>query len=181
MRILLLTLLLASCAAQPDFRLYSLDVPSGQAGNPLPLKISVSRPTAEPGYDTASMAYTTREHEIAYYSRNRWVESPDRMLFPILVDSLSRRFETVLKAPAAADMRLETDIVMLRQEFSGNSSRIHLVIRVQLVKGEKILSKKFEALEDCTENDPYGGVIAANRAVSMLVREIARFCAEHAY
>ncbi|HQT25027.1 MAG TPA: ABC-type transport auxiliary lipoprotein family protein, partial [Burkholderiales bacterium] len=113
--------------------------------------------------------------------RNRWVESPDRMLFPVLTGMLSRRFETVLKAPAVADMRLDTDIVLLRQEFTGDSSRIHLVLRVQLNRGGRIFSKEFEAFENCSENDPYGGAIAANKAVSKLVSEISEFCAEHAY
>ncbi|HQT25026.1 MAG TPA: hypothetical protein PLK99_00315, partial [Burkholderiales bacterium] len=67
MRILLLTLLLASCAVQPPVNLYSLDVPVGQAEHQLPLKLAVARPTVEPGYDTALMAYTMRAHQIAYF------------------------------------------------------------------------------------------------------------------
>lgn len=181
-RLIFLSLLLASCASPSPVNLYSLDVPvgSGHAGHRLPVTIAVAKPAVQPGYDTAMMAYSTRTHEIGYFSKNQWVASPDRMLFPILAETLSRRFETVLKAPAAADMRLDTDIVMLRQEFSGNSSRIHLVLRAQIRRDGKTVSRAFEIFEPCKENDPYGGVVAANRAVSRLVREIADFCVAEA-
>lgn len=179
MRMLLMVLLLASCATQPRMERYSLDFPieTAPAKDQIPLSLVVERPSMLPGYDTAAMAYMTIPHRIDYFAKNRWVDTPGAMLYPILVESLSRRFAKVSRAPSKGDMHLHTEIVMLRQEFSGNSSRIHLVLRETASIRGKSEAKIFESFEDCTENDPYGGVIAANRAVARLMREISDYCA----
>ena len=176
MRLFFLILLLASCASQPVSHLYSIDVPDGvRDAGLVPETISVSMPTAHPGYDTAMMAYQVRPHEIDYFSRNSWIDTPGRMLYPALIEALSKRFSAAVKAPARADVRLDTDIVLFRQEFSGNSSRIHIVLRIMIDRNGKVASKTFEAFEPCPSNDPYGGAIAANQAVSRLMREISEF------
>ncbi len=177
MRLLFLIFLLASCASQPPAHLYSLDLPveTNQVASLLPATISVGRPTVQPGYDTAMMAYQMRPHEIDYFSRNRWVDTPGRMLYPILIDVLSHQFATVARAPSRGAMRLDTDIVLFRQEFSGDSSRIHIVLRARINREGKVFSRSFEIFENCPSNAPYGGVIAANQAVSRLVQEISDF------
>lgn len=179
-RYVFLPLFLAACASQPHVALYSLDVPVGHADpkSLIPATISVGRPAAQPGCDTARMAYETRLHQVDYFEKSLWVDTPDRMLLPILVESLSKRFATVVTAPYPGDMRLDTDILLLRQEFSARTSRIHLAARARISRDGKIISsREFEFFEACPENDPYGGVLAANRAVSSLVRDISDFCA----
>ena len=179
MRLLLLALLLASCATQPRVERYSIDFPidTAPAGRLIPSTLVVERTAMLPGYDTSDMAYMTLPHRVDYFAKNRWVASPGAMLHPILVESLSRRFESVKGGGARGDMHLYTEIVMLRQEFSGKSSKMHLVMRARLdVKG-KSRTRMFETFEDCPENTPYGGVIAANRAAAKLVREISDYCA----
>lgn len=178
-RILLLSLLLSSCAA-PHVELYSLDasIPKTASAPLLPLAIHVGRPKADPGYETPEMAYTTKPHEIRYFLRNRWVASPSRMLKPILEEALSKKFSRIAQTPSSADLELDTEIVMLRQEFSGHSSRIHLVVRAQVDQGR---TRQFDIVEPCPGNDPYGGVIAANRAIAMLSEQIAQYCAEDAH
>ena len=176
-KLLLLTVLLASCAAARMDR-YSLDAPAGKHyASQLPLTLAVAEPAAQPGYDTSAMVYVTRPHQVEYFSKNQWIAPPGKMLLPILVETLSQRFKTVVNAPAAGDFRLDSEIVMLRQEFSGNSSRIHLAVSAQIT-GEHgvVATREFEILEDCPENDPYGGVLAANRAVARLAQEITDFC-----
>lgn len=180
-KVLLLSFLLVSCAS-PHIDLFSLDAPvrHARAGNLLPLTLVIAQPGAQPGYDTPRMAYVSRPHQIEYFSRNQWVATPGKMLLPILVGALSQRFATVVKAPADGDMRLDSEIVMLRQEFSGHSSRIHLAVRARMLDnrtGRVIATREFEQFEDCPENDPYGGVLAANRAVARIAHDIAGFCA----
>ena len=178
-RIFLLSLLLASCAS-PHVELYSLDpsIPETASAPLLPLAIHVGRPKADPGYETPEMAYTTKPHEIRYFLRNRWVASPSRMLKPVLEQALSKKFSRIAPTPSSADLELDTEIVMLRQEFSGHSSRIHLVVRAQVGEGK---ARKFDILEPCPGNDPYGGVIAANRAIARLSAEITQYCEEYVY
>ena len=179
MRIVLLVLLLAACATQPRMELYSIDAPIEPAGalHRLPGTLVVERPSMLPGYDTPKMAYMTLPHRIDYFARNRWVDTPGRMLYPILIESLSRRFSRVERAPSRGDVTLSTEIVMLRQEFSGKSSRIHLVLRAMLESGGQSRTRTFEIFEDCPENTPYGGVLAANRAAARLASELSDFCA----
>ncbi len=179
MRLLLLVFLLASCATQPRVERYSIDFPieTAQPGHLIPSTLVVERPAMLPGYDTVGMAYMTLPHRIDYFAKNSWVASPGAMLYPILVESLSRRFENVKGGGARGDMHLYSEIVMLRQEFSGKSSKIHLVMRERLEMKGKSETRMFETFEDCPENTPYGGVIAANRAAAKLVREISDFCA----
>ncbi|MBY0577536.1 MAG: PqiC family protein [Burkholderiales bacterium] len=178
-KLLLLTFLLASCAS-PQIALFSLDAPGGiePAQNQLPLTLSVGQPGALPGYDTSRMAYVVKPHQIEYFSKNQWVDSPGKMLLPILVRTLSQRFRAVVKSPARGDMRLDSEIVMLRQEFSESASRVHLVVRAQILDRRGVMTtREFDIFENCPQNDPYGGVLAANRAVARLAVEISDFCA----
>lgn len=178
--VVVLLFLLASCASQTRVDLFTLDVPvaSKPPQDLLPVTLVVGRPSVLPGYDTPRMAYVTRPHQIDYFSRNQWVDSPAKMLHPILVEALSRRFKNVVNAPSPGDMQLDTEIVLLRQEFSGNSSRIHFVLRALIHRGGQAAeTREFEIFEACPENNPYGGVVAANQAVSALMHELSDYCA----
>jgi len=179
-KLFVLVLLLASCASQTRVDLFTLDVPvaSKPPRDMLPVTLVIDSPSVLPGYDTPRMAYVTRPHQIDYFSRNQWVDSPAKMLYPILIEALSRRFQNVVKAPSPGDMRLDTEIVLLRQEFYGNSSRIHFVLRARIHRdGKMTATRQFEIFEACSENNPYGGVVAANRAVSALMQELSDYCA----
>ncbi len=179
-KLFVLVLLLASCASQTRIDLFTLDAPvaSKPPRDMLPATLVVGSPSVLPGYDTPRMAYVTRPHQIDYFSRNQWVASPAKMLYPILIETMSRRFQNVVKAPSPGDMRLDTEIVLLRQEFYGNSSRIHFVLRARIRRdGQAAETREFEIFEACPENNPYGGVVAANRAVSVLMQELSDYCA----
>ena len=179
-KLFVLVLLLTSCASQTRVDLFTLDVPvaSKPPRNLLPVTLVVGSPSVLPGYDTPRMAYVTRPHQIDYFSRNQWVDSPAKMLYPILVEALSRRFQNVVKTPSPGDMQLDTEIALLRQEFYGNSSRMHFVLRARVHRGAQATeTREFEIFEACPENNPYGGVVAANRAVSALMQALSDYCA----
>src|SRR5205085_7831720 len=46
-------------------------------------------PQARPAVDTTQMAYALHAHQLAYYARNQWAETPPQMLQPLLVRSLA--------------------------------------------------------------------------------------------
>jgi cholesterol transport system auxiliary component len=125
------------------------------------------------------MAYLLRPYEVSYYAFNQWADAPARMLQRILVENLDKTglWSAVLQSPGAvpAQYRLDTDNLILEQQFSSRPSRVRLALRAQIVdtKNQSILATRyFELFEIAPTDDPYGGVQAANHAVAKLLNEI---------
>ncbi len=140
----------------------------------------VGVPRAEPGFDTPRMAYLSRPFELSYYATNQWADTPAHMVVALLVQSLERSgtWRAVVPAPSSvkADYRLDVQGLTLLQEFTQRPSQVRVALRLQLVAlGEqKILgTKRFELTEPAPSEDAYGGVSAANRAVSRLLDQAA--------
>lgn len=144
----------------------------------------VSTPEARPGYDSRRMVYTKRPHELEFFTQNQWVDSPARMLTPLLVQTLEKsgKYRAVVtsRSAASADFKLETEIIRLQHEFTTRPSQVHLTVRAQLsdIQGKRVLaSREFNIVEASTSEDPYGGVLATNRAAGKLLQQISEFCA----
>lgn len=189
----LCVLALAGCtglrpAETEPVRAYLLEAQFEQAGEarPIPLTLEVSPTRAAPGYDTARMAYMRQPYALEYFAKNRWADAPAKMLGPLLVRALEQRTGFRAVAPAAGmvkgDLRLDTEIILLQQEFTTSPSRLHLRLRAQLVEASSrrvVAARVFEAFEDAPSDDPYGGVVAANRVLPRLLEQIAEFSAIH--
>ena len=187
----LLAVLFAGCAGllpapQVDtLNVHLLDARPAAAGPgpPLDRVLAVSAPRARAGFDTAQMAYVRRPHALEYFANNRWADTPSHMLAPLLAQALEQRFRVVVRAPSAvhADLRLDTELVRLQQDFATRPSRVEFVLRAQLVdlRGRQVLAAtEFEEIEPAPSEDAYGGVIAANLALQRMLRRVADFCAE---
>jgi cholesterol transport system auxiliary component len=139
----------------------------------------VTQPKAQAGFDTERMAFLLRPFEINYFAYNQWADSPPSMLHRVIVDNLDKtgRWHAVLQsATAPANYRLDSDNLILEQQFFTQPSRVHLVLRAQLIetKTQSILaSETFEVFELAPSDDAYGGVVAANHAVEKLLSEMA--------
>ncbi|MHB9101363.1 MAG: ABC-type transport auxiliary lipoprotein family protein [Sulfuricella sp.] len=151
---------------------------------PIPLALTVSPPRAVPGYDTVRMAFVRQPHRLEYFAKNRWAETPAKMLGSLLVRALELRtgFNAVTSADGMVrgDVRLDTEITLLQQEFTTSPSRLHMKLRVQLVEQASyrvLATQVFDAVETAPSDDPYGGVIAANRMLPRLLGQIADFAA----
>jgi cholesterol transport system auxiliary component len=147
----------------------------------------VAQPTAAPGFDGSRIVYVEMPHKLEFFSRSEWVDTPARMLAPLLVRALERSgtFASVAQARSAvaAGLRLEAEIVRLQQEFTERPSRVRLTVRIQLsdVPSRRVLgAREIEAVEGAPSDDPYGGVVAANRAVRRVLDEIVAYCGERA-
>lgn len=145
----------------------------------------VAQPTAAPGFESPKIMYVKRAHELQAFARSEWVDTPARMLGPLLVRALERSgaFAAVTDAAsgAAADLRLETEVVRLQQEFTRRPSQVRLTLRVQLsdVPTRRVLGvREIEVLEEAPSEDPYGGAVAANGAVQKALAAVASFCGE---
>jgi cholesterol transport system auxiliary component len=89
----------------------------------------------------------------------------------------------VLPTPSSAsgELRLDSEILLLQQEFLAQPSQVRFVLRAALVDATSrrvIATRDFEGLAKAPSDDPYGGVLAANQAVQAVLEKLAAFCAE---
>jgi cholesterol transport system auxiliary component len=139
-------------------------------------------PQTQPIYDTTQMAYATQPHQVAYFSRHEWAETPSRMLLPLLVSALQSAgcFNAVVAPPYpyAYTHALRTEIVELLQDFTAQPAVLRLSLRVQLsddTAGRVIAGKELTLRESMPLRTPEGGVIAANVAAAKTLREVVSF------
>ena len=147
--------------------------------------LAVSPPRAAPGFDSAAMAYVRKAHALEHYATHRWADTPARMLGQLLTRALedTGSFRAVVQAGSGlqADLRLDTEIVLLRQSFLARPSRVEFTLRAQLVDvaGRRVLATRYvEATQEAPSDDAPGGVAAANAAVARALAQVAAFCVE---
>ncbi|HMA31520.1 MAG TPA: hypothetical protein VKT00_06885, partial [Casimicrobiaceae bacterium] len=77
------------------------------------------------------------------------------------------------------DVRLDTEIVRLEQDFTVHPSRVEFTLRAQLVDVSErrvIATKVFDEVENAPQENADGGVVAANEALQRLLAQVADFC-----
>ena len=139
-------------------------------------------PSAAPGFATPRMAYVTKPYALDYFSAHQWVDAPARMLEPLLLRALANSglFAGVapMAAPVNSDLRLDSDLLRLQQVFANQASQVELAVRVSLfdlAQQRLIFSHVFSVVEPAPEPTPYGGVVAANRAVASFLKQLLAF------
>lgn len=159
-----------------------LTVPSPGKGAPTLL---ISPVRAVSGFDSQRIIYTREDHKREYFAHNEWVDTAPRMLGPLLVTAIEHAgtFRAVVLAPASAsgELRLDTEIVRLQQEFQTRPSRVHFTLRAYLIdeKTRRVLAwHEFDELAEATSDDPRGGVMAANAVVKSVLDALAQFLAQ---
>jgi cholesterol transport system auxiliary component len=162
------------------------DVPALAAAASAPTLI-VNPPHAAAGFDSPRILYVRSPHQLEYFAHSDWVDTPARMLAPLIVAALERgaAFRAVVMTPSAAagDLRLDSEIVRLQHDFSVQPSQVRFTLRVTLVDNltrRVMAAREFEARVTSRSEDTYGGVVAANAAVQAVLGELALFCAEAA-
>ena len=140
----------------------------------------ITQPKPQAGFDTARMAYLLRPYEINYFAFNQWADTPARMVQQIMVENLDKtgRWRAVLPAAGAApaQYRLDTDNLILEQQFFSHPSLVRLSVRAQIIDTKRaaiLATRYFEVLEVAPTEDAYGGVQAANHAAAKLLIELA--------
>jgi cholesterol transport system auxiliary component len=147
----------------------------------------VSAPHAAPGFDSRRIIYMREAHKLEYFARHEWVDTPARMLAPMIIDAVERggAFRAVVAAPstAAGDLRLDTEIVRLQQDFGAPPSRVRFTLRAYVVENATrrvLATREFDATVAAASDDPYAGVLAAGGVVQAVLQQLARFCGEAA-
>ena len=160
----------------------------------------VNMPKANAGFDTRRMMYTRLPHQLEYFAKNEWVDTPARMLQPLLVSIIEKTagFKAVLPkySSVKSDIRLESEIVQLIQIFNSNisnkiprnrklstskPSQVQFTLRATLidnVSNKVIAHREFDEVVDAESDDPAGGVLAANQVVNIVLEKIGRFSQE---
>ncbi len=182
--------LLAACVGpqgkQADTATYLLSaaLPAKSVSAKSALTLLVTPTRAHPGFDTPRMAYVREANRIEYYAYHRWVETPARMLTPLIAQALESggAFGAVVQSPASvrANLRLDTELVSLMQDFTQQPSRVRLAVRAQLVdagSGSVIATRTFEARVSATAEAAQGGAEAANRATAEVLSKLNDWCA----
>jgi cholesterol transport system auxiliary component len=194
--------MLAGCGSlwppkSPQPAVYSLQALQGVAtvrrDGPLPSRapakaltapvLVVQAPVAAPGFDTAHIVYTQQPNRLQIYARDQWVDTPARMLAPLVVATLERggAFTAVVLAPSAATgaVQLEMQLLRLQHEFGPLPSRVRLVLRAQLIdtRSRQVMATRvFEQVTQSLSEDAPGGVAAAQQAVHALLGDLAPWC-----
>ncbi len=174
----------------PPPNLYSLNrLPHAGAGAVAPAAAAptliINPPHAAAGFDSARIIYLREQHQLEYFAHSEWVDPPAHMLGDLLLAALeqSGAFGAVVLAPSAAvgDLRLDTEIILMQHEFQTKPSRVRFALRAVLVddKTRRVVARReFDDSVAASSDDPYGGVVAANRAVQTVLERLSAFCAE---
>lgn len=138
---------------------------------------------SDPIYETTEMAYSIYRYQLSYFAKNGWVKTPAQMLQPLIVEALQNThyFHAVISSSAIGhyDYILSTKLLELREVFFPCSSEIHLKLRAQIVKASDstiVATREFFVTEPAPQRTPYGGVVAANRAVANMLAQLVKFC-----
>lgn len=184
---LLSALLTTGCGSlpgsEPNQRTYQLlppDPPGLVDPRRLNATLVINRPTARPGYDGTSMAYRQSDYELRYFAFNRWSDRPARMLHGVLMTTLDQRgpFRHVVmpQSDVGAAFRLDVDLIRLEQDFRQTPSQARLALRVRMIDTASrtvLLDRTMEASREAPTDTPEGGVIAANRALADVLRNLS--------
>lgn len=172
----------------PNF--YVLEGISGKTSPPAPASaptLIVSPPHAAAGFDSQRMIYLREPYKLEHFAQNEWIEPPARLLAPLIVDAIVRTgaFRAVVLTPstAAGDFRLDSEIIRLQQDFRSRPGSVRLTLRATLIDENTrrvVAWREFDQSVATKSEDPYGGVIAANRALQDTLEKLADFAAETA-
>jgi cholesterol transport system auxiliary component len=142
----------------------------------------INPPHAASGFDSQRIIYLRETHKLEYFARSEWVDSPARMLGPLLVSVIEKTgtFGAVVLSPASAsgDLRLDVEIIRLQHNFQTEPSRVQLALRAYLFddKTRRVLAwREFEGEAPSVSETAQGGVSAASIAVQSALDQLARF------
>jgi cholesterol transport system auxiliary component len=191
-QVMMASLLIAACGGLPTPKVISPNIYVLEAGPVIQaaqakrdLVMEVSVPRALPGFDTPQIVYVQQPHELNYFVTSRWADTPARMLEPLIAQAIvqTEGFKAVVQTSGVipADVRLDTELVRLQQDFKTRPSRVQLTLRAQLVdvRGKRLLAaQQFDEVENADSEDAYGGVTAANRLLQRVLGKLAAFCVD---
>jgi cholesterol transport system auxiliary component len=145
----------------------------------------VNLPHAAAGFDSQHMFYVRQPHQLEYFAQNEWVDTPASMLLPLITSALDHTGVFAAVLPAASGVQgqfmLDVELVRLQHEFLSKPSQVHLTLRAYLLDSttrQVVAWREFDTQVAAPSENPYGGVVAANAAVHVVLAQMAAFCRE---
>lgn len=186
--LLIIVLVLSGCSLfspvkneQTRYQLSS--VPGVRIKHTRNVTLLVLKPETTPLYHSTQMVYKKQPYQVAYFAKNRWADTPVNMLQQLMVQTLQNThyFHAIVTPPFTAqyDYVLSTQLIELQQDFTRQPSVVRIKLRAQLIQANTsrvIRAKEFSAVAYAPQNSPQGGVIAANRAVEQVLKQVSAFC-----
>jgi cholesterol transport system auxiliary component len=138
------------------------------------------------GFDSANMMYQKAPYELASFAKNAWLSPPASMMTPLIIKAMqdSNLFQAVVLGPSLSNTTyvLNASLLGLYQDFTVTPSEEVLRLDVSLTNGstlqliaDQIITERVPAKEE----NPYGGVVAANQAMSNALIAMTQFVASH--
>ncbi len=129
------------------------------------------------------MYYQQQPYQLQSFSKNAWLNTPSNMITSNIAENLNQLgyFKAVLTGiNPGVDITyiLNNRVLSLYQDFTQKPSQLVLSVELTLIdsKHKQVLgSQIFNYRIPCTEDTPYGGVIAANKALAQLLNDTDRF------
>lgn len=101
------------------------------------LTLVVNPVRAASGFDSQRIIYMREPYKLECFARSEWMDTPARMLGPLLVASVAQTgaFKAVVLTPglASGGLRMDTEIIRLQQEFHTSPSSVRFTLRAYLV------------------------------------------------
>ena len=138
--------------------------------------------TANEAYSSNKMVYLKAPFALRAFANHEWIAPPAQMLQSLIGNALIARnyFKAVVFAPfvGVSDYILSTRLLSLQQEFLAPLSEEHLAIRVIIIKestSQVVAEQVFQSTLPVPANNPYSGVIVANKMSDDMSNAIAQF------
>ena len=147
----------------------------------------VALPNTAPGFDSTRMVYLRQPQALQAYAFAEWVDTPARLLLPLLVQAVQNTgaFRAVLQAPSSATgaLRLETELLRLLHDHTQSPSEVRLSLRAVLLDTatrQPLATREFDARVPAPSDSPAGCVAAAATATRQVLAEMAAYLAPFA-
>ena len=154
----------------------------GPVSNPC-FSLRITTPASAAGLNTTRMAYSTEPNRLDYFAYHEWIAPPAKMIASSMELRLQAAglFSVVLvdSPDIRTDLRLNSEMQVLQQDFTGNGDTLNLSIRVNLVE---VATRTLLGSETFSYREPAGenaeaGVLAANRAANLFLDDLTAFLA----
>jgi cholesterol transport system auxiliary component len=184
--IILMIALLSSCSLlsplKADYTTYVFNtLPCKVKYSPANITLFVATVSADPLYETDDIAYSSHPLQVEYFAKNKWADTPARMLRPLIINTLqgTRHFRVITTSQNTQyDYILSAKIEELQQVFTAHSSYVVFRLHVEIINpktGRIVRAREFISSKITCQCTPYSGVVAANRAITQVLAELANF------
>ncbi len=150
-----------------------------------PQILLVSMPRLDAIMNDNNMVYLDGQHQIGYFSLNRWAAKPNEMFYTLLLNTLQQQsgFRAVVSSPYSGKSDLQLNIVnfSIVQDFTVRPSvvRVKMDARLTTANQQSILkTRAIQASVATSVDTPEAGVVAANQAVAQCLTKLIVFVNE---